>query len=163
MGDFLRWLVGLFGSGSSAPAPDPADPCNAAECGDAKHRVASARSKFKSICDALTSLKFVGDALQGEINSPIWVLAAVLAVVALIGWLLGSPQIAGVAGVLAVVVLAVWAVSWLLLWVVGKMSEALAPELLKQQQAVRDGVRDVVANCQANCQGNISIPLCPLG
>ena len=62
MGDFINWLLGLFGA-APAPAPDPADPCNAAACVNAKNKVATARGKFNRICTGLKSLKVVADAL----------------------------------------------------------------------------------------------------
>ena len=161
MGDFINWLLGLFGA-APEPEPDPSDPCNAPTCVNAKNKVATARGKFNRICTGLKSLKVVADALATVVKSPIWVLVAVLVVVALIGALIGA-TIAGVAGLLVVVVLAVWAISWFLLLVIGKMTEALVPELLKQQKAVTDGVNDVIANCPQNCRGDVSTPQCDLG
>ena len=100
--------------------------------------------------------------LRSVVTSPIWILVAVLAVAALILALIGS-TIAGVVGGLAAAILAIWAISWFLLLVIGKMAEALTPELLKAQKEVTDSIPDVIANCPTHCQGDISAPQCDLG
>ena len=160
MNGFINWLLGLFGS-SPTPAPDPTDPCNAAACVNAKQRLATARSKFNSICNGLKTLKVIGDALKQIVSTPIWILVALL-IVAALGALIG-----GIFGMLislfAVVLLAIWAISFLLLPVVGKMGQALAQELVKQQTEITAALQQVVANCPERCRGDVSIPQCNVG
>lgn len=147
--DFFRKLFGI----GSSPAPDPSDPCNAPACVDAKNRLNAARGGFNSVCNGLRMLGAIARALQQVLSTPIWILIALAVIAVLVG---------GLIAIILFALIAVYAISWVLLPVVGLMSSALAATLEKRRTEFSTAHTDVVAHCPESCRGELSVPQCQL-
>ena len=133
--------------------PDPTDPCNAPPCVDAKNRVASARNRFNSICNGLRMLNGLSKLLKQILATPIWIIVVMILIAAVIG------------GPIAVVIwalIAIYGISWFLVFVIGKMAASLAQSLNQAMEDLVNALKDVVAQCPESCRGNTSIPNCNL-
>jgi hypothetical protein len=148
---FILQLLGL------APPPDkpgtPDDPCKAPSCVKAKKRLDDARRWFNSTCSYLRSINAISMALSQVIATPIWVFAVLAVIAAIIG------------GPLAIVIwalIAVYALSWFLLPVVGQIGSYLAADLVKARVEFNAARVEVVINCPEFCRGDMSEPECKL-
>lgn len=153
MNAILDFLRKLFGLDSPTPPADPADPCNAPPCIDAKSRLAGARGRFNSACNGLRMLKAVEKLLRQILSTPIWIIVVLAVIAAIIG---------GPIAVIIWALIAVYGISWLLLFVVAKMAASFAASLVQAQADVAAALKEVVANCPERCRGDLSIPSCQL-
>jgi len=147
--DFFKKLFGI----DSPPTPVMTDPCSAPACVDAKSKLKAARDGFNRICDGLRMLNAITKILQQILSAPIWILVA-LAVIAIIvgGWI----------AIVLFALIAVYALAWFLLPIVGLMAGSLAATLDKRKTDFTNALPDVVAQCPEACRGDLSPPLCLL-
>jgi hypothetical protein len=152
MNAIVNFFRNLFGLGSP-PRPDPADPCNALACVNAKKRLNDARSKFNGTCDVLRMVRAIARALQQILSTPIWILIALAVIAVLVG---------GPIAVILLALIAVYAISWVLLPVVAQIGAALGVTLGKRQIEFTDARTDVLSQCPESCRGDLSVPQCQL-
>ena len=149
----LDWLKKLFGI-DSMPPPDKTDPCNAPACVAAKAKLKAARDGFNSLCNGLKSLNAIQKGLQFVLATPLWILIALVAIAILVG---------GILAIILFSLLAVYAISWVLLPVVGMIIATLSADMLKRRAEFFVAVSEVMEKCPAQCQGDLSPPQCELG
>ena len=98
-------------------------------------------------------LKAVEKLLRQILATPIWIIVVLVVIAAIIG---------GPIAVIIWALIAVYGISWVLLFVVGKMAASFAAALAQAQADVTDALKDVVGNCPERCRGDLSIPSCLL-
>ncbi len=152
MNAIVNFFRNLFGLGSPAK-PDPADPCKAPACVNAKNKLNAARSGFNGICNGLRMLRAIAQALRQVLSTPIWILIALGVIAVLVG---------GPIAVILFALIAIYAISWVLLPVVGQMAGALGVTLGKRQIEFNDARTDVLSQCPESCRGDLSVPQCQL-
>jgi hypothetical protein len=131
----------------------PDDPCNAPPCTNAKAQLLDARRRINSICFALRTLLALLKLLRGIVSTPIWVIA----VMALIAALIGGP--------IAVIIwslIAVYGISFVLVLVLARMVDSLGKSLENARVDFQKALVEVGLHCPEHCRGDISIPECPL-
>jgi Flp pilus assembly protein TadB len=148
--NFFRRLFGINTAPTVDP-PNPADPCNAPACVNAKQRLDSARGRFKSICEAVQLLQKIGRILQQFLAIPIWIIAALIVIAVLLG---------GLVAVIIWAFIAIYAFCWFLSFVLGAVVGQLAQELAKVSKEITDAIAEVVSNCAEQCRGDLSVPQC---
>jgi hypothetical protein len=131
--------------------PARSGPCDAATCIDAKARVADARGRFQAICNGLRTLNALSKLLKQILATPVWIILALALIAAIIG---------GPIGAVIWALIALYGLSWFLVFIVGKMAQNLATSLIEAQTDLTNALKDVVANCPESCRGDISIPNC---
>ena len=152
MNAVLKFFQKLFGL-APTEEPDPADPCNAQACVDAKKRLKDARSGFKSICDVLRMLGAIAGALAGVLSTPIWILIALAVIAVFVG---------GLIAIFLLALIAAYAISWVLLPVVERMAVQLGATLEKRRTEFTNALSDVRRQCPERCRGDLSVPQCQL-
>ncbi len=135
--------------------PNPDDPCNAPACVDAKARFAGARDRFTKSCDTLRLLDTVAAALRRILATPILVVIAV----AIVAWLLGGPIFGTIAVVLGGFVV-IYGVSWMLVFVIAKMAQAVTSILIEARTEMTTELQNILTSCPGTCRGDLSIPNC---
>jgi Flp pilus assembly protein TadB len=148
--NFFRRLFGINTTPTVDP-PNPADPCNAPACVDAKKRLDGARGRFKSICEAIQLLQKIGRILQQFLAIPIWIIAALIVIAVLLG---------GLVAVIIWAFIGIYAFCWFLSFVLAAVVGQLAQELAKVSKEITDAIAEVVSNCAEQCRGDLSIPQC---
>lgn len=142
--------------------PDSPDPCNAAECVNAKARFIDAYGRFKATCDYLRGLRAVEKALRSIGNAPIDIVTVVvLALISLVLSLI-APELATIIGIFIFTLIILYGISRLLLLAIGKMGQSLSMALYQARFDMNNAHRDVIANCPEHCRGDISIPECQI-
>jgi hypothetical protein len=134
------------------PDPPP-DPCRAPACVGARDRLEDARRRFRSICDGLRMLEGVSRILRQIVSAPIWIVVALAVIAAIIG------------GPLAVIIwglIAVYGLSWFLLFVIARMMVSLGASLNQARLDFQAAARDVVLQCPPQCLGDLSLPECQI-
>jgi hypothetical protein len=151
--DFLAWLRRLFGIGGQTDPPpkSPPNPCEAPACVSTKQRLENARNAFTSVCSGIRSVSYVVRLLSQVIVVPLWMLALLLVVAALVG------------GIVAVIIwglVGVYLFAWFLYLVLQRVLAVLIGTLNQRALEFSQAVPDVIANCPADCRGDLSLPVC---
>lgn len=134
------------------PDPPP-DPCKAPKCVEAQTKLAAARGRYNSNCTGLRIVNALIKLLKQVLATPIWILVVMAIIAAIIG------------GPIAVIIwglIAIYGISWILVFVLGKMAISFADGLVQAQIDVTKAIQEVVANCPEQCRGDLSIPTCNL-
>lgn len=152
MNSVIDFFKRLFGIDQHAPKVD-ADECSTPACGDARTRASRARNGFISACNTLRSLHSISSALQQIQSTPWWILVVMIAVAALLG---------GLVAIVFWALIAAWAITWILLPVVGMMAAPIAAGMNTRKDELVVGLKDVKLGCTVPCQGDTSIPECSL-
>jgi len=98
-------------------------------------------------------LRAIAQALRQVLSTPIWILIALGVIAVLVG---------GPIAVILFALIAIYAISWVLLPVVGQMAGALGVTLGKRQIEFNDARTDVLSQCPESCRGDLSVPQCQL-
>jgi hypothetical protein len=101
----------------------------------------------------MRSLRAVEKILTPIVNTPIWLIVLFL----IIGAIIGGPIAVVIFGLIVL-----YGVSWLLLFVIGRMFEAYLDPMHQAQTDIGNAINDVIANCPENCRGDLSVPQCDL-
>ena len=134
------------------PDPPP-DPCKAAACVAAQTKLAEARGRFNSNCTGLKIVNAVIKLLKQVLAVPIWVIVVMAIIAAIIG------------GPIAIIIwglIAIYGISWILVFVLGQMAISFADGLAKANLDVANAIKEVVTNCPEQCRGDLSPPICNL-
>jgi hypothetical protein len=132
------------------PDPPP-DPCAAPACAGAKARLEDARGRFRSNCDGLRMIEGVSRILRPIVAAPIWILVVLAVIAAIIG------------GPIAVIIwglIAIYGISWFLLFVLAAMARSIGVSLNQARLDFEAAAKDVALNCPPQCIGDLTLPEC---
>lgn len=98
-------------------------------------------------------LRAIERGLQQLVSIPIWILIALVVIAAIVG---------GLIAVLIFTLLALWAVAWVALPLIGLIIGRVAALLIQQRAEFIAAARDVTARCPERCRGDLSVPQCQI-
>lgn len=141
----------ITGIGRTDESSESIDPCNLASCIAAKEALEGERKTYNTICIYFKMLRSLLDTAAVVTQTPILLVAILLALAVLLP---------GPISVLIFALLAIYALSWYLVYVLGPVLAKVGEALLVQQTAVMEAISSVHKDCPDHCHGDTSLPEC---